>query len=87
MAVHIRLARHGAKKHPYYRIVVSDQRSRRDGRFIERIGTYDPGADPAGLSIDRRRLEYWQQHGARPSATLARLLKKHPAAEPEAAQP
>ena len=84
MAVHIRLARHGAKKHPFYRIVVSDQRSRRDGRFIERIGTYDPGSEPASFSIDRRRLQYWQQHGATPSATLSQLLKKHPAPEPEA---
>ena len=63
---------------------VADQRSRRDGRFIERIGTYDPGCDPVSLTVDRRRLEYWQGQGARPSHTLARLLKKHPAAAPEA---
>jgi small subunit ribosomal protein S16 len=84
MAVHIRLARHGSKKNPFYRIVVADQRSRRDGRFIERIGTYDPGVDPASLRIDARRLEYWQQQGARPSATLAQLLKKHRAEPLEA---
>jgi small subunit ribosomal protein S16 len=85
MAVHIRLARHGSKKNPFYRIVVADQRGRRDGRFIERIGTYDPGADPARLHIDRRRLSYWQEQGACPSATLARLLKRHPVAASEAA--
>ena len=85
MAVHIRLARHGAKKHPFYRVVVADQRSRRDGRFIERIGTYDPSTDPGRLTIDQRRLAYWRQQGAQPSATLARLLKKHASAEPEAA--
>jgi len=85
MAVHIRLARHGAKKNPFYRIVVADQRSRRDGRFIERIGTYDPSCKPARLTIDRRRLRHWQEQGARPSATVAQLLRANPAAEPEAA--
>ncbi len=80
MAVHIRLARHGSKKNPFYRIVVSDQRSRRDGRFIENIGTYDPCRDPAKLIVDRRRLDYWQGQGAQASDTLSRLLKKHAAA-------
>ena len=84
MAVHIRLARHGAKKNPFYRIVVADQRNRRDGRFIERIGTYDPNSDPARFSIDRRRLQHWEDRGARPSATVAQLLKTHHPAEPEA---
>ena len=79
MAVHIRLARRGSKKNPFYRIVVADQRSRRDGRFIENIGTYDPGTDPASLTLDRGRLEHWQKQGARPSHTLSRLLKSHPA--------
>jgi small subunit ribosomal protein S16 len=84
MAVHIRLARHGAKKNPFYRIVVADQDCRRDGRFIERIGTYDPKADPIRLNIDRQRLEYWAKQGAQTSHTLTRLLKKLPAPEAEA---
>ena len=78
MAVHIRLARHGAKKTPFYRIVVTDHRNPRDGRFIENIGVLNP-AEPAKLEIDRERLEYWKSHGAQPSATLEQLLKKTPA--------
>ena len=77
MAVHIRLARHGSKKHPFYRIVVTDQRNPRDGRFIERIGTYDPAVDPGVLKLDRGRLDYWTQQGAQPSHTLEQLLKRH----------
>jgi small subunit ribosomal protein S16 len=84
MAVHIRLARHGAKKQPFYRVVVADQDCRRDGRFIERIGTYDPRVDPGRLDIDRQRLEYWTKRGATASHTLARLIKKLPAPEAEA---
>lgn len=78
MAVHIRLARHGAKKTPFYRIVVTDQRNPRDGRFIENIGVWNP-AEPARFEVNRERLEYWKSRGARPSATLDRLLKKAPA--------
>ena len=81
MAVCIRLSRHGAKKAPYYRIVVADRRSARDGRFIENIGTFHP---EGALRIDATRLEYWRGHGAEPSATLTRLLKKHAAATPPA---
>jgi small subunit ribosomal protein S16 len=76
MAVHIRLSRHGTKKSPFYRIVVTDHRSPRDGRFIENIGTFHP-AGP--FEIDRARLEYWRAQGAAPSDTLTQLLKKHPA--------
>jgi small subunit ribosomal protein S16 len=75
MAVHIRLARHGSKKHAFYRIVVTDQRNPRDGRFIENIGTYDP-AQSGQLKVDETRLEYWTKHGAQPSHTLERLLKR-----------
>lgn len=74
MAVHIRLARHGTKKSPFYRIVVADQRHPRDGRFIENIGTFDPSV--VALKIDRERLEYWRSRGARASHTLERLLKR-----------
>lgn len=77
MAVHIRLSRHGTKKAPFYRIVVTDHRSPRDGRFIENIGVFDP---VGRFEIDRARLSHWQDRGAQPSATLGRLLKKHPAA-------
>jgi small subunit ribosomal protein S16 len=82
MAVCIRLARHGAKKAPYYRIVVADRRSARDGRFIENLGTFHP---EGSLRIDGTRLAYWRSQGAEPSATLKRLLKKHPAPTPPAA--
>ena len=77
MAVHIRLSRHGTKKSAFYRIVVTDHRSPRDGRFIVNIGVFDPAVD---FKIDRARLEHWQSKGAQPSHTLDRLLKKHPAA-------
>ncbi|HOU92680.1 MAG TPA: 30S ribosomal protein S16 [Polyangiaceae bacterium] len=85
MAVHIRLARHGSKKHPHYRVVVTDHRSPRDGSFIESIGTYDPAVDPGALKVDGARLAHWTQRGARPSHTLARLLKRQPAAAPSGA--
>ncbi len=83
MAVHIRLARHGSKKTPFYRVVVTDQRNARDGRFIENIGTFNPSASEGGLTLDRERLNYWKAQGARPSHTLDRLLKKNlpPASE------
>ncbi len=79
MAVHIRLARHGSKKSPFYRIVVTDQRNSRDGRFIENIGTYDPSRTV--FQVDRQRIDYWRGQGARPSPTLERLLKQSAKAE------
>ena len=75
----IRLARGGAKKRPFFNLVVADSRRARDGRFIERLGFYDPKA-PAGresLRIDRQRLSHWTAQGALLSPTAARLLKKH----------
>ena len=75
MAVHIRLSRVGAKKGPLYRVVVADQRSPRGGRFIERLGTYNPTGDPGALVVNRERLDYWRSRGAQPSHTLDRLLK------------
>lgn len=74
MAVHIRLARHGSKKRPFYRVVVTDQRNSRDGRFIERIGTFDPNAEN-GLTVDLERADYWKSHGAQASETVSKLLK------------
>jgi small subunit ribosomal protein S16 len=84
MAVHIRLARHGTKKSPYYRIVVTDSRNPRDGRFVEKLGAYNPVAEPKTFDIQRSRYEYWRSKGAQPSATLVQLLKKYPAKEPVA---
>jgi small subunit ribosomal protein S16 len=81
MAVHIRLARHGTKKAPYYRIVVTDSRNPRDGRFVERLGVYNPVVNPKMFEIERSRYEYWTSKGALPSATLLNLLKKFPAKE------
>jgi small subunit ribosomal protein S16 len=76
MAVHIRLSRAGAKKRPFYRIVVADQRSPRGGRFLENIGTYDPTRQPEHFLVDQARLSYWRSHGALPSATVDRLIKR-----------
>ena len=75
MAVKIRLARHGAKKRPYYRIVVADSRCRRDGRFIEEVGRYNPCAEPAFVKFDMEKVDQWIKNGAQPTDTVARLLK------------
>ncbi len=75
MAVHIRLARAGAKKKPFYRLVVTDHRSPRGGRFLENIGTYDPSSKTGLLTYDAARLAHWQSHGATPSETVGRLIK------------
>ena len=73
--VKIRLARHGAKKRPFYRIVVAESRSPRDGRYIELLGTYDPLQNPAAITLKREKLDKWLQHGAQPTDTVARLIK------------
>jgi small subunit ribosomal protein S16 len=78
MAVHIRLSRAGTKKTPFYRIVVTDQRSPRGGRFLERIGTYDPRKPE--LRLDLARADHWIGQGAQPSHTVAQLLKQRPPA-------
>lgn len=74
----IRLARGGAKKRPFYNMVVTDSRNRRDGRFIERVGFYNPvaAASEQGLRVDTERLAYWQGKGAQMSPTVARLVKQ-----------
>ena len=76
MAVKIRLRRMGAKKAPFYRVVVADSRYPRDGRFIEEIGTYNPLADPAEIKIDVEKAESWIKNGAKPTDTVRALLKK-----------
>jgi small subunit ribosomal protein S16 len=85
MAVHIRLARAGAKKRAFYRLVVTDHHSPRGGRFLENIGTYDPSTDPGLLVVDQERLAYWTGKGATPSDTVMRLLKRKAKAEASAA--
>lgn len=74
--VKIRLRRMGAKKAPFYRIVVADSRYPRDGRFIEEIGTYDPVAEPSVLKVDAERAQAWIKTGAQPTETVKNLLKK-----------
>ena len=76
MAVKIRLRRVGAKKAPFYRVVVADSRFPRDGRFIEEIGTYDPLTEPATINIDMERANYWISNGAQPTDTVRGLLKR-----------
>ena len=76
MAVKIRLARHGAKKRPFYRIIVADSECRRDGRFLEIVGTYNPLPDPAEVSLKEQRIKYWMDQGAIPTNTVKNLLKK-----------
>ena len=76
MAVKMRLARAGAKKNPYYRVVVADARSPRDGAFIEQIGTYDPRPDPPKVSFVEDRLEHWLKVGAVPSQTVSELIER-----------
>lgn len=74
--VKIRLRRMGAKKTPYYRIVVADSRSPRDGRCIEEIGTYDPLTSPATVTVDAEKAQAWIKNGAQPTDTVKALLKK-----------
>ena len=76
MAVKIRLRRMGAKKNPFYRIVVADSRYPRDGRFIEEIGTYDPLKTPADVKIDADKAKQWIANGAQPTDTVKDILKK-----------
>lgn len=77
MSVRIRLARGGRTKRPFYRIVVAKAESPRDGRFIERIGTYDPLQEQAEVKINSERLQYWIGQGAQPTDTVKSLMKKY----------
>ncbi len=96
MAVRVRLTRVGSKKNPIWRVVVADQRSPRDGRYIEAIGQYNPQTDPSIIRIDEERLQHWLDRGAQPSGTVKQLVRAQrksggptavagPAAPPEAA--
>ena len=76
MSVKIRLARHGANKKPFYRIVIADSESPRDGKFLDNVGTYNPLVDPAQVSLKQDRIKYWIDQGAIPTDTVKSLLKK-----------
>ena len=76
MAVKIRLRRMGKKKSPFYRVVVADSRDKRDGRFIEEIGTYDPNQEPSMFKVDEEAAKKWLSVGAQPTDTVARLFKQ-----------
>jgi len=80
MAVKIRLARHGGKKSPFYRIVVANVESPRDGRYIEQVGVYDPGRSPTLIQFRAEKLAAGLKKGARPTKTVAHLIRKHEAA-------
>jgi small subunit ribosomal protein S16 len=75
MATKIRLARAGAKKRPFYQVVVADERSRRDGRFIENMGTYDPTKNPAAIKLNEEKIIAWLGKGAQPTDTVRQILK------------
>jgi small subunit ribosomal protein S16 len=78
--VRLRLRRMGAKRKPFYRVIACDQRSPRDGRFIEQLGHYDPMKEPMALKLDLERVDYWMGVGAQPSDTVAGLIKRARAA-------
>ncbi len=82
MAAKIRLARAGAKKRPYYRIIVTDSRNKRDGSFLEMLGTYDPRKNPVEVHLKVDRIKHWMGYGVQTTATVARLIKQHGLTEP-----
>ena len=76
MPVRIRLARYGSKRRPYYRIVAANSEAPRDGRFLEQVGTYNPCVDPAKIEVKLDRYEHWTNNGAKPSDTVASLVRR-----------
>jgi small subunit ribosomal protein S16 len=86
MATKIRLARYGARKNPFYRIVVADSESPRDGRFIEILGTYNPLAEPAAIELKQNRVQYWLEQGAKPTDTVRSIIKKQAAVQEDQPQ-
>jgi small subunit ribosomal protein S16 len=81
MSVRIRLTRHGAKKRPFYRVVVADERYPRDGRYIEQLGTYDPKVATGAIKLNQEKLENWIKRGAKPTQTVSQLIAKHKKAQ------
>jgi small subunit ribosomal protein S16 len=86
MAVKIRLTRLGRKKLPYYRIVVADVEAKRDGKFLDIVGTYDPLKDPAEITLDSEKLQSWLDQGAKPTTTVKSLIVKHANTEKSVAE-
>jgi small subunit ribosomal protein S16 len=84
MSVRVRLTRVGSKKNPIWRVVVSDQRSPRDGRFIETIGHYNPQTDPSTIVIDEERFQHWVSRGAQPTNTVQKLVRAQSKGAPPA---
>lgn len=80
--VKLRLARFGAKKRPYYRIVAMDSKGKRDGRYLELLGTYDPLQNPPAITVEVERVKYWMSVGAQATESVASLLKTHEKAQP-----
>lgn len=76
MALVMRLRRHGGKKKPFFRIVVADSRSPRDGRFVDQVGTYDPATDPPKVTLKHDEVDRWLKAGAKPSETVRKLIKR-----------
>ena len=87
MAVKLRLARHGSKKRPYYRLVVANDYARRDGLFIEHVGSYDPAQNPPAVALKRDRIQYWLEQGASATYTVQNLLEKFMTAQDTAVRP
>src|SRR5215210_4272487 len=87
MAVRVRLTRVGSKKNPIWRVVVTDQRSPRDGRFIESIGHYNPQTNPSTIVLDEPRVEHWLARGAQPTQTVKNLIKANARSAPPAEEP
>jgi small subunit ribosomal protein S16 len=86
MAVKIRLTRLGRKKMPYYRIIVADIEAKRDGKFLDIIGTYDPLKDPAEINFDTEKLQSWLAQGAKPTQTVKSLIARHTGAQTAVAE-
>jgi small subunit ribosomal protein S16 len=76
MSVIMRMARHGSKGRPFYKVVVADSESPRDGKFIEKLGTFDPRAEQNGITLNKERIDYWLGVGAKPTKTVTSLIKK-----------
>jgi len=87
MSVKLRLARHGSKKNPFYRVVATDSRSRRDGRFIEVVGTYDPQRNPTHIQLDGEKVRSWIAKGAEPTDKVRDLIRRSGVLKTDAAPP
>jgi small subunit ribosomal protein S16 len=80
MSVKLRLTRAGAKKAPYYHVIATDERAKRDGKYIEQLGSYDPKKNPAEVILNHERIDYWLKVGAQPSDTVRDIIKRAKAA-------